>query len=101
MKKIVRIKEAISADLALRNRADAFFDKIDKLDANEVVIDFSEVRSISRSFAHQYDLRKKASKQKMTEIHLPQHVTKMFKVVESSNKKNNVVDSDSIPLMTI
>lgn len=101
MRKEVRIKDALSADLALRNRADSFFDDIEKMRASEIVIDFSEVRSISRSFAHEYQLRKKASDKKITEVHIPRHVLSMFNIVNSANVKSQVVSSDSAPLATI
>ncbi|MGI0014661.1 MAG: hypothetical protein ACREBU_14660 [Nitrososphaera sp.] len=101
MENVIRIKEVVSADLALRSRADAFFDAVDKLHSHELVIDFSDVRSISRSFAHQYQARKKMSKKKIREIHVPSLVAKMFEVVVTAGKKRSTFTSDSIPLMTI
>lgn len=80
---------------------DAFFHVLAQLDDKQIVVDFSGVRSISRSFAHQYQIRKKASKKKVTEIHVPAHVAKMFAVVRNSSKNTHLVDSDSTPLVTI
>ena len=100
MAKTVRIKEAISPDLALRSRADAFFDNIEQSES-EVVVDFSGVRSISRSFAQQYLTRKRASRKQIRELHIPAAIAKMFEVVESAAKKTRVVDSDSMPLMSM
>jgi hypothetical protein len=100
METIIRIREAVSADLALRRKADNFFDAIEKVPSTTVVIDFSGVKSISRSFAHQYQIRKRSSKKKVSETSLPPFVTKMFDVVIAA-KKPSRIDSDSIPLMTI
>lgn len=101
LQNVISIKEAVSADLALRSRADAFFDSLERLDSSDIVIDFSEVRSISRSFAHQYQARKKMSKKKFRERRVPSSVAKMFQVVVTAAKERSRVDSDSIPLMTI
>jgi len=98
--KVVSIKQAISADLSLRSRADAFFDSIEELDVRDIVIDFSEVRSISRSFAHQYLEKKRLSKKAIRESHMPAHVAKMFDVVQNpSSRKDLLVDSDAMPLI--
>ena len=64
MEKVIRIRDALSADLAIRNRADAFLDEIERLPTKDIIVDFSDVKSISRSFAHQYQTRKKVSKKK-------------------------------------
>jgi len=101
LSKVIRVKDAISADLALRNNADSFFDDIENSRYDEIVIDFAEVKSISRSFAHQYQIRKKASKKMIRETHVPEHVAKMFRVINSSSSKSRVVMDTSAPLMTI
>lgn len=101
MEKVVRIREAIAADLALRSRADVFLDEIERLPNRYISVDFSEIKSISRSFAHQNRIRKKASKKNISEIHVPLHVTKMFQVVETPNKKDQVVTADPTPYLTI
>lgn len=100
MKHTIRIREAISADLALRNRADAFFDEIEKSTAQEIIVDFAEIKSISRSFAQQFQARKERSKKKIEQISVPEHVEKMFSIVKSSGTKKNLIDSHSIPVMT-
>ena len=48
--KVIMISERVSNDLALRDIADALFDDIESLKESEIVIDFSEVTSITRSF---------------------------------------------------
>jgi len=79
---VVSIRKALSPDLAFRMAADSFFDMLEALKSTEIVVDFDEVESISRSFAHQYVLRKKRSIKKISEINVPLHVKKMFEIVK-------------------
>lgn len=67
---------------ALRSNADLLFDSIDKSKQKNVIVDFSGIEFMSRSFAHQYIMRKKASAKKVTEKNIPQDVAKMFALVK-------------------
>ena len=97
----VRIAEKISADLALRNVADDFFDLIESLPSNNLTVDFAGVRSISRSFAHQYTIRKKTSSKLINEINIPDNVVKMLEIVRNSSYKSKYLNLDSIRPMTV
>ena|ERR1051326_3772479 len=99
--RVIYIKSAISADLALRNRADSFFDLLEKYQESQLTLDFTDVRSISRSFAHQYLVRKAASKKMIKEVRKPDHVEKMFNVVKNATTKSQLLNPDSMPLMTV
>ena len=94
--KIIRISEKVSKDLALRDIADALFDDIESLTESAVVIDFSEVTSIARSFAHQYSLRKKSSKKDISEINMPINIRKMFDIVENKYEKTKLIEIGSV-----
>lgn len=94
--KIIMIYEKVSKDLALRDIADALFDDIESLTESEAVIDFSEVTSITRSFAHQYSLRKKYSKKIISEINMPTNIQKMFDIVENKYKKTKLIEIGSV-----
>ncbi len=96
----VRIAEKISADLALRNVADDFFD-LESLPSNNLTVDFAGVRSISRSFAHQYTTRKKTSSKLINEINMPDNVVKMLEIVRNSSYKSKYLNLDSIRPMTV
>jgi len=80
----VHMAEAISPNLMLRGVADAFFDRLERMDVDCLVLDFSGIRSISRSFAHQYILRKKANSKTVREENVPENVSKMLALVERS-----------------
>lgn len=80
-KTVVSIRKALSSELAFRVLADRFFDYVEALDAKEIVIDFSGIKSISRSFAHQYILRKRKTQKKIAESNMPENVERMFEIV--------------------
>jgi len=95
------IKEQISVDLALRDSADTFFDYVESIPQREIVIDFNHVKSISRSFAHEYLTRKNHSKKNVTEINVPDNVKKMFYVVEQPAEKTLIFDLRKIKSITL
>ena len=88
----ILIKEHISVDLALRNSAAAFFEYLDTLPEQEIIINFVGVKSISRSFAHEYITRKNQSKKTIIETNISENVKKMFQVVEHPRDKSLVFD---------
>ena len=96
----LRIKDKLSVDLALRDAADLFFDELERMKM-DVEVDFSDVRSISRSFAHQYLIRKNQSDKNITELNMPDNIVKMFDIVSKSRQKLNILDIDSMPVISI
>ncbi|MBI2184597.1 MAG: DUF4325 domain-containing protein [Thaumarchaeota archaeon] len=76
--------DAIAPNLMLRGVADAFLDRLEKTDSKVIVLDFDGVQSISRSFAHQYTVRKKKTSKEIKETNLPENVSKMLEIVERS-----------------
>ncbi len=76
--KILCVSEAISPNLMLRAVADAFFDQIERSAEKTLTLDFSGVRSASRSFAHQYAIRKKASRKRLLEANMNPDVERMI-----------------------
>jgi hypothetical protein len=78
----MRVTDELTRDLALRANADQFFDRIEQSSANCVTLDFTGVHSISRSFAHQYALRKQRTDKVIRETHLESDVEKMIRLVE-------------------
>lgn len=83
----ISIAHELSPDLALRDIATSFMDKIESQNCHEVIIDFSEVETITRSFAHEYITKKAGSSHSIDEVNVPDNVVRMFKVVENSEKK--------------
>lgn len=67
--------------LAFRVNADMLFDTIKKYKENTIKLDFKGIETISRSFAHQYLMRKSESKKDITEVNMPERISKMFELV--------------------
>ena len=91
----ISIKQKVSEDLALRDSANRFFDYLEKLPNHSLTVSFTGVKSISRSFAHQYLTRKSNSRKKILEDSVPNLVSRMFEVVESPSEKYK------LPKMTV
>ncbi|MDG6223007.1 MAG: DUF4325 domain-containing protein [Candidatus Bathyarchaeota archaeon] len=83
----ISIKEAVSPDLALRNSAQNFFKRIERLENNKIVVDFTDVKTITRSFADEYLNHKKSSKKEIIDVNVPENVAKMFAVVKKKPEK--------------
>ena len=88
------LADIISPRLFLRDTAARLFSDINKVSDNRVILDFTSVESISRSFAHEYLLRKKQSKKEITEDHLPINVVKMFDAIINSGNKQKVINQN-------
>lgn len=97
----ILIIEEVSEDLALRDSARKFFDKIESLPTKEVIVDFKNVRSISRSFAHEYLSGKRRLKKVIAEINIPPNVQKMFKAVEEPKERVEILNLRSIKAVSI
>lgn len=87
----IMIADAVCSDLAMRQSAAIFFDVVERNRSMTVVVDFSGVKSISRSFAHEYLLRKGASVIRITEKNVPRNVEEMFAVVRAPARKERMI----------
>ena len=75
-------------NLSLRYNANLLFDSIDKSKEQEIVLDFSKITFMSRSFAQQYLMRKKQSPKQIVEKNVPEVVAKMFMVVKKQKSES-------------
>lgn len=80
------ISKEVASDLALRDNAIQFFDKVNKDESKNVTIDFSNVNTITLSFADEYLKRKKRSKKEITEENVPLNILKMFEIVQKESQ---------------
>ena len=92
----VSIQKVLSPDLALRVLADRFFDYVEALAVNDIVVDFAGVASISRSFAHQYILRKARTQKNITEVNVPAPVQRMFQIVQQPKTETVLADIEDV-----
>jgi hypothetical protein len=95
----VRIADAVAPNLALRDRADDFFDTIESRPEEKIEINFEGVDTISRSFAHEYYTRKTKSAKKVVEINQPDYVVKMLMRVRDSSKTTRFPELRNVPLI--
>ncbi len=94
----------LSANLALRETATRLVQYIEGLPNPEVVLDFSDVKTISRSFAHEYSTRKRDIHKQIREANVSADVAKMFAVVEEARAKrpsHTRIDFEGIPVINL
>ena len=94
--KIIRPDQIIARDLSLRESADRLFEVLDSSKENKIIIDFSKIEFISRSFADEYLNEKQKTTKSITEKNLKTNVKKMFSIVEASRKRKRTLNFPSI-----
>jgi len=80
------LQRKFSSNLAFRHSADDLFEYINSLSTQKVVIDFSGIKSITRSFAHQYIVNKTKSNKQIAEREIPLTIKPMFELVERQRR---------------
>ncbi|RJS92436.1 hypothetical protein CW705_02820 [Candidatus Bathyarchaeota archaeon] len=96
----IKISKVLSKDLALRQNAAALFDYLESLPEDKIVIDFSDVRTITRSFAQEYESRKAKSQKTIIESNVPINVKRMFDVIKRASEKIKLLDMKKVkPIM--
>lgn len=97
----IKISEVLSKDLALRNNANILFKKLDSVKSDKIILDFKNVESITRSFAHQYKENKLKSDKLILEENVPLNISKMFVVVSRSLERQPLIDTSRTQVITI
>lgn len=97
----IMIKDSISKDLALRDYAKMFFKFLNSVPDEQITVDFVDVLSISRSFAHEYMQNKEKSAKTIREINVPVNIQKMFDIVTDHTEKPPLIDTDTTKVITI
>lgn len=95
------MKNVFSDNLALRQNADDLFDYIESSPTEEIIFDFTGVTSISRSFAHQYTLRKNQCNKKITETGESVEVERVFEFAKKQREKQPPVDMADVRVLAI
>ncbi len=88
---VLILKDRVSEDLSLRNMASGIFKANEFQDAKEVLIDFTGIKSISRSFAHEYLQCKSKQQCQVFDVNVSSNIKKMFEVVENTKVKPELV----------
>ena len=85
---VIFIRDFISEDLEIKKSAVTFVEKvIEDIPSDDIMIDFSNVRSITPEFAHQYLMSKRKIKKEIHEVNLPSHVESIIIKAQKSIKK--------------
>lgn len=77
----LEIQKDVGSLLMFRSAVTPFFRKIARFRSHQVVVDFSKVDFMSRSFADEYLAAKSTSKKLVTEEHVSPEVRRMFDLV--------------------
>jgi hypothetical protein len=93
---ILYLREQISTNLAFRRSADDFFDRLNSLDESKILIDFSGIESITRSFVHQYIINKVKSDKQILDINVPLDIMPMFELVERQRSEQRASPQNRI-----
>ena len=85
---VIFIRDFISADLEIKKSAATFVEKeIKDIPSDDIIIDFSNVNSITPEFVHQYLISKRKIKKEIHEVNLPSHVESIITKAQKSIKK--------------
>ena len=85
---VVFIRDFISADLDIKKSAMTFVEKeVEYAPSDDIIIDFSNVKSITPEFAHQYLMSKRKIKKEIHEVNLPSHVESIINKARKSINK--------------
>lgn len=97
----LKVSQVVGPDLATRNGCDNMFKLIEQSQDANITLDFSMVSSISRSFAHEYIMKKKLSSKTVSEVHVPVSVKKMLEFVNSKQFQKKPVDNNNMKTVTM
>jgi anti-anti-sigma regulatory factor len=87
----VKVSELLGmSDLALRFWADELFKLLPEKKESILILDFSGVEFVSRSFAHEYLKEKSAHLIAIREKNMNSTVKQMFKLASQKPKKNEI-----------
>lgn len=82
---VVSMKDSISTHLTIGKSAKSLYEKdIFNIPLEDIRLDFTNVKTISKTFALQYLLSKHQSKKQIIEINVPSHVEQIIKIVQKS-----------------
>lgn len=102
--KTINVANMLTPNLALRETAAKLISYVEGLPNSEIVMDFSDVRTITRSFAHEYCSRKRSTHKRITEANVSSDVARMFAVVQDAHVRRasrSRIDFEGIPVVNL
>ncbi len=82
----VLLAEFISENLVFRDSVIDLFKQINESKLSKLFINFQDVQSITRSFAHQYVKMKEQSKKTIIHINIAPDIQRMFELIITNKK---------------
>ena len=87
MEKRISLFEVFSNNIITRNSISDFFEEVNSLKNNKIILDFKNITFISRSCADEYLKQRKASKKDILEANMSKNICEMFSLVNRQYKK--------------
>lgn len=81
------IKEEINSSLEMNTAADDFLNKVNDINDDEILIDFTGIVFISRSFAQSYFSKKNKMDKNIDEINVPTEVKPLVDLIKKKFEK--------------
>ena len=81
IEKTIMISEELYPNLGMNSVAADLFNEINQSEFQKIIIDFTNVVFMSRSFTQEYLFQKLKTTKEIVEINVPEDVEKMFEVV--------------------
>lgn len=100
-KKKIRVDTILSQHLVFRDAVSDLFEYINDMSAKKVVLDFSHVKSISRSFAQEYLHQLDEQSIKIKEVNMSLQLKKMFRSVKNARRKSPPLNLEDLKEISI
>lgn len=84
----IMISDEINSNLTIRGCAKVFFDHINTIPDENILINFEGSEYISRSFAQEYLKQKRITSKNIEEINIPDNIKSLLETVENSPDPN-------------
>lgn len=81
------IKDEINSSLEMNTAADDFLNKVNEINDEEILVDFTGIVFISRSFAQSYFSKKNKLNKNIDEINVPAEVKPLVELIKKKFEK--------------
>lgn len=82
MSETVVIKDKLNSSLEMNSAAVEFLEDVDKIKDNDILIDFTGIVFVSRSFAQSYFTKKNKLNKNITEINISKEVKPLMEMIQ-------------------
>jgi len=97
----VDISSMLSPDLIIRDAAIDLFEEFEKMANTDKEVDFRGVKSITRSFAHEYWVQKQRTKKNICETNVPTSILNMLNLVKIPREKERFPELSNLRIVSL